>query len=243
MGKIYKRATNPKQYDLEDINWMNETAESPHRMFYYEYLQKYKNKWRNAKILDIGSGLGWLLEKAIQNGAIMAEGIEPSKNNCEISKKQYPYAKVNNTDFENFKTGNKYGVIMAIMVMNHIADVGKAFEKIYALLEDRGEFWMIIHDFDYAQTLRFGYKIEKEKINDDEYAMKVDRKGWKIIADIVRKEEVYKKEAQKAGLKLIESVPITPTAELIKKIPHYGTLGNTPTNRLLRFEKPAPDRV
>ncbi len=237
MGEIYQRATNPKQYDLNDINWTHETSDSPHRMFYYEYLQKYKDKWKNAKVLDIGSGLGWLLLKVSENGAQLVEGIEPSKNNYLTSKKQHPSLTVYNTDFENFETTKRYNIITGIMVFNHIADINKAFEKAYSLLEDRGELWIIIHEFYYAQTPRFGYEIEKEKINEDEYALKVDRKSWKIIADVVRKEEVYIKAAQKAGLKLIETTPITPTPELIKKIPQYAILKNTPTNRLLRFQK------
>jgi 2-polyprenyl-3-methyl-5-hydroxy-6-metoxy-1,4-benzoquinol methylase len=237
MGEIYQRATNPKQYDLNDINWMHETSDSPHRMFYYEYLQKYKDKWKNAKVLDIGSGLGWLLLKISQNGASIVEGIEPSKNNYLTSQKQHPSLTVHNTDLENFETKKQYNIITGIMVFNHIADINKAFEKIYALLEDKGEIWIIIHEFYYAQTPRFGYEIEKEKINDDEYALKVDRKSWKIIADVVRKEEVYIKAAQKAGLRLIETAPITPTSDLIKKIPQYAILKNTPTNRLLRFQK------
>jgi len=61
---LFDQASDPKQYDNNDISWArNHSTESPRELFYFSFLAKYRELWKNASILEIGSGTGWLLNK------------------------------------------------------------------------------------------------------------------------------------------------------------------------------------
>lgn len=237
MGKIYEQATNPKQYDSEDINWNKETGDSSFRIFYYEYLSKYKAEWKNAEILEIGSGTGWLLDLMKKNGAKNVEGIEPSIKNINFSKNKFSKLKINFTDFENFETNKKYDLIIAVMVFNHLKHIDGVFKKIKQILKKSGNVQIIIPDYEYFKTPRFDYHIEKEKITLNEVAVQITRDDGSIIADVLRKTSVYVKAAKKAGLHLTNSTPLYPTKQLLQKEPKYKDFQETPHSHLLIFKK------
>ncbi len=237
MGRIYKRAIDSKQYDLGTIKWHSETADSPFRKFFISYLKKYTYLWKNADVLEIGSGLGWLLNLIKQEGANIVEGIEPSKKNIAWIKDNFSQLRVFNTDFQNFKTERKYDLIIAVMVFNHIGNITEMLAKAYSLLKDKGELQIIVPEFTHYRLPTYHHKVEFEKINDEEYAISVTRDDG-TLADVIRKIGVYKREAHKTKFEFVEAIPLLPTKELIKSNSKYKKYEKGPPHSyLIRFQK------
>jgi SAM-dependent methyltransferase len=237
MEDIYSQAINPKQYDTGKIQWEQETGESPMRKFFFgPYISQFKDFYKDKSVLDIGCGTGWLLPKLSDWGAKQVEGLEPSKVLREVCKKIAPDYKVHNKDFLSFNPKNKYDAITGIMVLIHIGDINKAFQKANSLLNKNGELHIIVPDYDYFRRERIDYKVEFKDINPDEYATLIHRPIG-AFADVVRRSRVYEKIAKENGLKLVSDTPMYPTPELINAIPKYKEFEKVVMMHLLRFKK------
>jgi len=235
---LIEKATNPLQYDSELIDWSTETGlESPKRKFYYEYLVRYKKKWVQSDVLDIGCGVGWLLDLISKNGAMWTEGVEPSKRIFTLSKKTYPEIKIHNCDFESFSTNKTYDIIISVMVFCHMKNLRNVFKKIHDILKPNGELQIVIPDYKYFHKNRVGNKaVSFKQLNAGEYFLeKTGSHG--TISNIVRKVEVYKKTASSANLELIEDIPMNPTKSLMISEPKYREFEKDAITHLLRFRK------
>jgi len=234
--KISEIATNPKQYNTQEVQWENETGlSSPTRTFFWHYIEPYSSDWKDKMVLDIGAGTGWLIKLLRERGAA-AIGIEPSEKNINLGKQTNPDIELEFTTLENMAIEQTFDRAVAIMVMTHIKDIEGAFNKISAILNSSGELLIIIPDYDYYKQPRYNYKIQTEELNDREYAALIKRPQGEI-ADIVRTIEVYKEAGEKTGLKLTEDIPMTPTEDLIKRVPHYKEKKDVVMTHLLRFQK------
>lgn len=232
---LLDRAIDPKQYDKEVIYWEREReAQSPWMDFYKQYILPSTEDIKGKNILDIGSGTGWLLEESRINGAANVVGIEPSKSNVQIARKLYPNVQTLLSSLEDYDTKATYDYIFALMSFLHIADVLKAMKKVSNLLSNKGSFRMIVPDFDYSKTPRFGYDLEVKPLSDDEYVVRIERPTVATI-DIVRKIEVYTTAATKEGLLLEKSSPVLPTNELLQEKPQYEQFKGKPIAQMLWF--------
>lgn len=233
---IYKRATNPLQYDLQDLSWENEEKLNSTRiLFFKEYLKKYFPKWKNKKILEIGSGTGWLLQEAKKAKASLVEGIEPSQKNVKLSKVRHPKIQISETSLEKYKTDKKFNIVLAVMSFSHISNLKAAFKQISAFLEHNGELIIVVPDYVYFSKQRHNYKVKSVKINANEYAVSVNRKTG-ILADIVRKNSVYIKIASQFGFLLKEEIPMLPTNKFLKSELKYNSVKHQPLCQLLKFK-------
>src|SRR3990172_4656362 len=105
---IRNQAVDPAQYDNGKISWEQETADSPMRKFFFEYLSKYREKFEGSSVLDVGCGTGWLLLKLSQLGASSVEGLEPSQVNYDMCRKICPGYTVHHTDLFSFAPQKSY---------------------------------------------------------------------------------------------------------------------------------------
>lgn len=229
-----ERAKNPRQYDEQDIDW-DEEASSGRLVFFWSYLRPYAGNWRGKNVLEIGSGSGWLANEALHAGAKSVTAVEPSIKNVELSRKAFPEVRVMTSSFEDFdNVGQLYDCIMSIMSISHIGDLTAMFKKVRSLLSEDGEFIVVLPDYTYFQTPRHGYKLEKQQLSDQEYAISVTRPTG-TISDIVRMRSVYAKEGSDAGLDLIEAVPMKPVQSQIDMQPKFQSVRGKTIAHLFRF--------
>lgn len=93
------------------------------------------------KVLDVGSGEG---EFTIELGKRFkkAVGVEPYKDAYEYAKKHIPRNLKNvsfvNSKIENYQTSEKFDVVTAITIFEHLADQKSAFDNIFRLLKNGG---------------------------------------------------------------------------------------------------------
>lgn len=236
-SNLFKQATDPKQYDQEALYWEEMGAtNSPTRQFFKEFLFADSNKFRDANILDIGSGTSWLLEEMRNRGARTVLGIEPSEHNVMVAKRIYPDVTTMLSSLDNFESNTEYDHITSVMVMVHISDVDHAMSKIAELLKPLGELHMFVPPYEYTKTPRFDYKIKTEDINEDEYVAAVKRPNG-VITDIIRKTSVYQEAGNKAGLSLVEAIDMKPTKNLLEREPKYEQFKDAAIAEYLLFRK------
>jgi len=205
---LFNKATRKDQYNLRKVDWERRGELSSDRtQLYWKYLKSYARKWQGKSILDIGAGDGWLVHKALEHGAREALGIDPSKKNWELARKRYPNICFIKTALEAYQTKQRFDVVLAIMSLTHVAHVEDAFQKIASLLTAEGEVLIIIPDFAHYASSAEGCCIERQKIDDESFAVSITR-STSTIVDIVRKKFVYQRAAKVAHLKLVETVPI-----------------------------------
>jgi 2-polyprenyl-3-methyl-5-hydroxy-6-metoxy-1,4-benzoquinol methylase len=102
-----------------------------------------KNK--KANILDIGCSTGALLSLFKSHGYSNLLGIDPSASCARTVKKIYGIeARANN--IANFKSRQKFDLIVLSAVLEHLVDLKKPLEKIWSLLKDDGLLFIEVPD-------------------------------------------------------------------------------------------------
>lgn len=239
-----KEATNPFQYDSEAVNWKREgLKDSPTRRFFWEYLREHLNV-KGKSVLDIGSGMGQLFPLFEEMGALKIQGVEPSSRNIGVSQKIYPNVPVFTGTLAQMPETSFYEIITAIMVFEHIGNLGDAFKKINKLLSEGGRFFLIVADKEYHSTQRFGYKLESQKIGNGEVAIKITRPhGVGVLYDIIRPLQNYIAAAKENNFVLENHVELKPTKNFIKDEPKYVQFKDSPLCHLLIFKKSRSRRI
>lgn len=96
---------------------------------------------KRVKVLDVGSGEGeYTIELAKKFGS--AVGVEPVKEAYDYAKKRIPKRMKNvrfaNSKIEDYRTNEKYDLITAITIFEHLPNQRKAFDKIFSILNKEG---------------------------------------------------------------------------------------------------------
>lgn len=232
--KITLKATNPLQYDSPELDWRIGGAEDrTSRKYFREELETTVSPsfLQDKRVIDIGSGVGQLFNWLKNHGATEVVGIDPSRRNTETSLQTYPWATSVNTTLQEYaaKGSEKFDSAFALLVFEHIHDLESAFQDVASLLNENGEFYLIITDKDYNvannKELRGKNFIKVEILQDlGEGAVEARTfrdegdKGQTVLYDIFRPLEQVREAAKSNGFKLIKERPLlgpynTPPAE------------------------------
>jgi len=98
-----------------------------------------------GRVLEIGSGEGFFLQKAIDEG-FEAIGIEPSNSYAEVSRCLVSQAKVHRTYFEYYESKERSNAICSFFVLEHMLDATEFLNKCYRLLAEDGWLYLEIPD-------------------------------------------------------------------------------------------------
>lgn len=228
-------ATNPTQYDSPHLRWGNVgTAESTRTQFYIEHMRPFYEDFEGKRVLDVGSGTGWLVDAARQYGAALSIGIEPSADHVRIARERYPDARIVHSSFADFSSEEKFDVITAIMSLSHMDDLPEVFEKLRTLTSDGGKVIAAVPGYEYTKTLHAGC-MECKPIDYLSYVAVSSCSGG-VITDIVRKDIVYQRVAEAAGFRLAQNLPMTPTESQINRSPRFADVRDEAISSLLVFE-------
>lgn len=99
----------------------------------------------NSRILEIGASQGSFLI-ACKTLGYSCEGVEPSQEAIEVSKKLSQEFKVGITIKRGFAEDIPYDdasfdVVIALFVMEHVRDVERVFNEVFRVLKPRGAFY------------------------------------------------------------------------------------------------------
>ena len=233
-----EKATDPRQYDKGEVDWSKYgSGDDPRRKFFKEALRGEVGDLHGKVVLDVGSGSGAFFDLFRERGAESIQGLEPSKNNIAISKKLFPDIPVFSGSLEEARFDKRFDVVFAVMVVEHLPDLEKAFAKIKFLLRDGGMFYLITQDKEHMMRPDYDTPIKTEAPGvDGSVAVRVGTEK-KTFYDILRPVELYKSAGGQAGLKLEKHISLTASEALIKDIPRYEKYRNVPIKHLFIFKK------
>jgi 2-polyprenyl-3-methyl-5-hydroxy-6-metoxy-1,4-benzoquinol methylase len=109
-----------------------------------------KNK-RNAKVLDLGCGAGYLVAFLNKN-KIDAYGIEPDKWSFAaaqslLKENLIETSKVKNLFGESFNFQNKFDLIVSFQVIEHTQNPEQVFKQCYQQLKKGGQIYFVIPNY------------------------------------------------------------------------------------------------
>lgn len=234
-----QRATDPEQYDRFDLIWdkMGE-RNSVRSQFFLHYLKPYIATWADKSVLDIGAGTGWLLQEALDQGALVAVGIDPSSKNVHRGQELYPSCTLLQTTLEAMPTlPLQFDSIVSVMAFPHIADLDFAMKKLARITHTTSKLTIIVPDFNYYRTSVPGRVVSIQELDEDSYVASVQRPDYGEIADIVRSTALHERAAKAAGFRLTDDIGMPPTEAQIVQTPRFAEYRTTPITRLLAFQR------
>lgn len=183
----------------EEARLIFDGKEKHHRDRNYHFeLKKIKKFKYRGDLLDIGSNMGFFLNKARSFGYEVI-GVEPSPSLCQIARKEFKLNVIN--DFfrkEDFQE-KKFDIITMIDVFEHVADPVSLLENAYDVLNEDGILCIKVPNGNYnllkmSLTKKMGEIKNKEFFNAYEhlahYTPKtisniLNRNGFVIIKKII----------------------------------------------------------
>lgn len=144
---------------------------------------------RGVKVLDIGSGTGFYIERWKAVGVSEVVGTDITNISVEKLKEKFPGDRfyqidigdnLNQLQIANIQIPNQYDVVSAFDVLYHIVDDGrykKSIENIYALLR-KGGFFIFSENFLHHETERAIHQVSRS-LEDIEENLK--KTGFQIL--------------------------------------------------------------
>ena len=111
----------------------------------FSYLIKYIDK--NAKVLDIGSSIGYFVSLFQKNGNISI-GVEPSELNKKTAKEKYNTKTITGVFTNKLLGGKRYDLITLSHVAEHLNNAQFIFSEIHKSLNDNGLLFIEVPDMD-----------------------------------------------------------------------------------------------
>ena len=107
----------------------------------WKHIRKYIKFKRGMRVLDIGSGSGGFYEIMRREGVQLDYvGLDLDPTIVDFANKHFKVRSFRNQKFEDHKPRQKYDLIVAFEVLEHVDDPGKFVQRIYKLLNPRGMF-------------------------------------------------------------------------------------------------------
>lgn len=132
--KTQSKYEGTRQHEMHDIFTFNN---------FKHILKEYISK--EGSILEVGCSTGKLLHFIKQNDYKNILEVEPAPECKTIAKDKYNIT-VETATFNNFKTKDKYDLIIFSAVLEHLVDIRNTVIKAYSLLKDNGMIYICVPD-------------------------------------------------------------------------------------------------
>jgi SAM-dependent methyltransferase len=237
LNTIRTRATDPGQYDGQEIRWSQEGGGQNHiRRMFKEVLAPHLGAVAGKQVLDLGCGQGWLCRELADRGAEVT-GLDASERNIAAAQRQYPGLSFEVGQLATYNPGRPLDMVTAIMVFEHFADLPASLRQVHDMLRQGGSLLAIAGDYHKFTRSRYGYDVAVDPIEDGVAATRTDygdRAG--VIYDINRTAGRIIADAETAGFEMAAQQAITAPAWLLEEQPRYRENAGDPLFHLFAFE-------
>ncbi|MEZ3136806.1 class I SAM-dependent methyltransferase [Stutzerimonas kunmingensis] len=112
---------------------------------FFRFVHGHASLASDARILDIGSGMGHFLHHFQKAGFTDLQGMEPSLAAAELARNTYSL-NVHSASVDTFVASERFDLVSLCGVLEHIADLRRSMESISALLRDDGYLFIAVPD-------------------------------------------------------------------------------------------------
>ncbi len=112
---------------------------------FFQFVHGHASLAGDARILDIGSGMGHFLHHFQKAGFTDLQGMEPSPAAAELARKTYGL-NVQSASVDSFVASERFDLVSLCGVLEHIADLRRSMERISALVQDDGYLFIAVPD-------------------------------------------------------------------------------------------------
>jgi SAM-dependent methyltransferase len=175
---------NPRNYEVIYKNFKIEENKDKFSDI-LEIVRKYRNFDEDLNFFEVGTGNGWFQILCKMNG-IECEGIDIVKSNVEFAKKlgkSYGYdLNISLGSIENSKIGNnKYDVIVAFSVFEHVKNWRKGIFKIFNALKPNGLFLFLSTNKFSPKSEEYDFPLYGWFPNKIRYKLRIRREGPEVM--------------------------------------------------------------
>ncbi len=219
--QLLARATDPRQYDTPDFDWVH--AAGPGSLvarLYEAWLAPEIEAARPRAAVDVGCGTGYLYPRLREAGAARVTGIEPSAANAAAARRAFPGLELIEAPLQQVSLRGAFDLAVAVMSFEHQPDLADAFGRVHALLAPGGRFLLVTGDPEFHLTPRFGLGLESHPRPDGSLLVATTY-PYGTLHDIVRPPGHYAEAGRRAGFARQRRLAVTPTADLIASDPRW----------------------
>lgn len=175
-----------KGYDRGNYSSAFRTSKKPNKMekiFLDKLIQLIP---KNAKVLDLGSGVGIPFDKYLVDNKIKVTGIDISQKHVNLAKKNVPKAKFIKGDFSRYNFKERFDAIISFYAIFHIPreEHHELFSKMYELLNKRGIILVTLGAKEYKYDVNpnfVGAPMAWSQYSANKYRIMLKKIGFKII--------------------------------------------------------------
>ncbi|MGP4014655.1 class I SAM-dependent methyltransferase [Saccharopolyspora sp. 5N708] len=199
MVSLFTRATDPNQYDRDELSGWTETETSitgaGSRATHWERLRSLVGDgWVGARMLDYGAGTGWLLPEAMRLGARRAVGVDPSIRSVRAGRRHQPARDLRHGCLDALDAGETFDLVCAVLSLCHVADLDGFFHDLARKLRPEATVALLVP---YATDRRHAGEVARTTV-DGGYAV-VRRYRELEVVDLVRSPESFVRAAARVG--------------------------------------------
>ena len=225
------------QYDNSAMDWDIEGgAATPQRRYFSRHIDARPEEVYEKKVLDVGSGLGWFLQEALDKGAARVVGVEPS---ALAERTDVDGAEIVRATFGEFRSEEKFDFITFILSTEHMHPIQEILLKAKDLLAPNGTICILTGDINAFSRQRFNNIVVAQELTpDQESVVRTERPtGFGTTIDIVRSMSYWNRVAQDVQLKITEHKPVVAEQDYIDQFPRYEEFRSAPFLHVLRMKR------
>lgn len=164
-----------KLYELEQSSFWFRSRNNLIQYFFRKHIGA-----RKADVCEIGCGTGFVLRglTAIKN--LRLSGSEIYMEGLKYAQQRLPQIEFFQADATNLPFKDKYDVIGAFDVLEHISEDEKAMTSIFNSLKTDGYFFITVPQYNWMWSLEDDIAFHKRRYSWTELRIKLEKAGFKI---------------------------------------------------------------
>ena len=143
-------------------------------------INNYSLQFNNARVLEIGCGTGAFIREIVQNRNLRITGSEIYLKGLLYAKKKLPNVEFIQFDARQGRLAEKFDIIAAFDVIEHIDDDISAISNVYQMVSDGGYFIVTVPQYMFLWSRLDEIVKHKRRYSKNELLIKLQQQGFAI---------------------------------------------------------------